>query len=49
MSDKIEIKWLGEPEEHNYPAALAYLSLIEDEQKAADLVNKLKRTLDFRI
>lgn len=44
MPDKIEIKWLGEPEEHNYPAALAYLSLIEDEKKAADLVNKLKRT-----
>jgi hypothetical protein len=43
MSDKIEIEWLDEPEEHNYPAALAYLSLIEDEKKAADLVSKLKR------
>lgn len=43
MSDKIEIKWLSEPEDHNYPAALAYLSLIEDEKKVTDLVNKLKR------
>ena len=43
MSNKIEIKWLREPEEHNYPAALDYLYLIEDEKKATELVNKLKR------
>jgi len=43
MPDKIEIKWLNEPEDHNYPAALAYLSLIEDEKKALELVSKLKR------
>ena len=43
MTNKVEIKWLREPEEHNYPAALAYLLLIEDEKKAAELVNKLRR------
>ena len=26
MSKKVEIKWLSEPEEHDYPAALAYLA-----------------------
>ncbi|MDD8016929.1 MAG: hypothetical protein PHP42_01015 [Bacteroidota bacterium] len=43
MSNKAEIKWLSEPEEHNYPAALSYLSLIYDEQKAAADVNKLRK------
>jgi hypothetical protein len=42
MSDKIEIDWLDEPEEHNYPAALAYLSLVFDDKKAKIFVNKLK-------
>lgn len=31
MSNKTEIKWLSEPEEHDYPAALSYLCLIYDE------------------
>jgi len=43
MPDKVEIKWLGKPEEHDYPAALSYLALIYDEQKAAIYVKKLKR------
>ena len=42
MSKKVEIKWLIEPEEHDYPAALAYLSLSYDEQTAAAQVDKLK-------
>jgi hypothetical protein len=42
MSKKIEIKWLNEPEEHDYLAALSYLSLLFDEQTAATYVNKLK-------
>lgn len=42
MSRKIEIKWLDEPEEHNYPAALSYLCLLYDEQMAAAYVEKLK-------
>jgi len=42
MSKKVEIKWLGEPEEHDYPAALSYLSLHYDEQTAATYVDKLR-------
>jgi len=45
MSKKVEIKWLSEPEEHDYPAALSYLSLLYDEQTATTYVDKLKRTL----
>ncbi len=43
MSKKTEIKWLSEPEESNYPAALSYLSLLYDHEKAAAQVNQLKR------
>ena len=43
MSKKVEIKWLSEPEEHDYPAALSYLSLLYDEQTATTYVDKLKR------
>ena len=42
MSNTVEINWLNEPEEHDYPAALSYLSLIYDEQTAANFVEKLK-------
>jgi len=42
MPNKIEIKWLDEPEEHDYSAALSYLSLLYDEQAAATYVDKLK-------
>jgi hypothetical protein len=34
---------LGKPEEHDFPAALSYLSLIYDATTAAGLVNKLKK------
>ena len=37
------IKWLSEPEEQDYPAALSYLSLLYDERTAAGYVDKLKR------
>jgi hypothetical protein len=43
MSKKIEIKWLREPEEHDYPAALSYLCLLYDEQTATAHVDKLRR------
>ena len=43
MSKAVEIKWLSEPEEHDYPAALSYLSLLYDEQTATTFVGKLKR------
>ena len=40
---KFEIKWLSEPEDHDYPAALSYLALLYDEATAAMCVDKLKR------
>jgi len=43
MGKKFEIKWFSEPEEHNYPAALSYLSLLFDEPTAASIVEKLKQ------
>ncbi len=45
MAKKAEIKWLSEPEVHNYPAALSYLCLIYDEQKAVNYVNNLKKAV----
>jgi hypothetical protein len=44
MSKEVKIKWLNEPEEHDYPAALSYLSLLYDEQSASTYVDTLKRT-----
>jgi len=43
MNDPLEIHWLDEPEDHDYPAAESYLSLIFDEKTAASLVVKLRR------
>jgi len=43
MAQKVKIKWLGKPEEHDYPAGLSYLTLIYDEKTASHLVNKLKK------
>ncbi|MDD2814986.1 MAG: hypothetical protein PHP00_04515 [Thiotrichaceae bacterium] len=37
-----KIHWLSEPEVHNYPAAVSYLSLIYDEHFAMMQVEKLK-------
>ena len=37
-----EIKWLNEPESHDYPAALSYLSLIYNEDIAKEMEDKLK-------
>jgi len=42
MSKSYEINWLNEPEEHNYPAALSYLTLLYDEKTAASYVGKLE-------
>ena len=44
MPNKAEIKWLPEPEEHDYPAALSYLGLLYDEATATARVEKLRRT-----
>ena len=40
---RIKIKWLSQPDEHDYPAALSYLTLIYDQKTAAGLVAKLKK------
>jgi hypothetical protein len=40
---KSEIRWLARPEEHNYPAALSYLSLTRDEDAARVLVGRLRK------
>jgi hypothetical protein len=42
MKTKKIIKWLKNPEAHNYPAAHSYLSLIYEETKVVEFVNKLK-------
>src|SRR5215471_6361591 len=39
---KQQIQWLGEPEDHDYPAALSYLSLVFDQKAAGAQVEKLK-------
>ena len=38
------IKWLAEPEDHDYPAARSYLSLILKPGEAKAVVAKLKKT-----
>lgn len=43
MGSKTEIKWLEIPEEHNYPAAEAYLGLIHDAECVGSLSLQLKQ------
>ncbi|SFI39847.1 hypothetical protein [Nitrosomonas sp. Nm34] len=42
---KVEIKWLNQPEGHNFSAALSYLSLIYDEKTAANYVKSLEKAM----
>jgi hypothetical protein len=42
MPRNLEIQWLSKPEEHNYPAAQSYLSLIYDRTTSINCVNKLR-------
>jgi hypothetical protein len=42
MDKEIEIKWLREPEEHDYTAANSYLRLLYTERTAAGHVEKLQ-------
>lgn len=37
-----EVLWLADVEEHDYPAARSYLSLIYPDETAADMVTKLR-------
>jgi hypothetical protein len=43
MNNDMEIKWLDEPEDHNYPAAQSFLSLIFDQNTAEEYVLRLKK------
>src|ERR1700739_304588 len=43
MARELEIKWLREPEEHDYPAAKSYLMLLYNDLTAAGHVEKLRR------
>lgn len=43
MSTAPVIKWLDEPEAHDYPAAESYLRLIYDAETAANLVQQLRQ------
>jgi len=38
------IQWLSDVEEHNYPAAESYLSIIYTEAKVAEMIVKLRST-----
>jgi hypothetical protein len=40
---KTKIKWLKQPQKHDYPAARAYLNLILQPRDAKKIVDKLKR------
>ena len=42
MTRDVKIKWLSRPEEHDYPAALSYLSLIFATADAAQCVDALR-------
>jgi hypothetical protein len=44
MSKDAGIKWLAEPEEHDYPAAASYLSLLFDQKTTAKYVQQLRHT-----
>ena len=43
MSKRIKIKWLGEPQAHDYPAALSYLSLTLEPPAARQRIADLER------
>ena len=42
-SKAYQISWFDEPEEHNYPAAESYLTLLFDEKAVADYAKRLLR------
>lgn len=40
---KVNIKWLAQPEEQDYPAARSYLSLVFEKQAVKGYVKRLRR------
>ena len=43
MARELKIKWLSEPEDHDYPAAKSYLRLVCNDATAKAHVEKLRR------
>jgi hypothetical protein len=43
LSKQAQIQWFDEPEDHDYPAAESYLSLLYEAKTAATFVEKLRR------
>jgi hypothetical protein len=43
MKTKLEIRWLAGPEDHDYPAAGLYLTLLYDKAAVAKFVQKLRK------
>jgi hypothetical protein len=43
MPKSIEIKWLPNPEDHDYPAASSYLCLLYSDAQTAHFVEQLKK------
>jgi hypothetical protein len=43
MKNTVEIKWMKEPEEKNYPAASSFLSLLFADDDVKSLIKKLKK------
>ncbi len=41
--NKEKINWFNEPQEHDYPAALSYLTLFYDEYDARKIVKRLRK------
>jgi hypothetical protein len=44
MKNQPQIKWLKKPQEHDFPAALSYLTLIYEPEEAQHLTNRLKKS-----
>ena len=42
MTTTPTVKWLAAPQDHDYPAAAAYLALTADDARVADVVARLK-------
>jgi hypothetical protein len=42
MAKKTGIKWLSEPQKHDYSAAVSYLSLIMEPKAAKDVVDQMQ-------
>lgn len=40
---KHDLQWLADPEEHDYPAAESYLSLLLDGSEASKIVSRLRK------